>query len=301
MISGIPWGLELTGLGYQYGGIKENKYLFNQSSLLIDDFGLNLYWTPNRFYDPTIGRFNGIDKVADMYTSVSPMIFGFNNPLKFVDPTGLFGDLPEFTITATRLPSLSFQYSILIADLKRSRSPIQRNLGFVASRDGFKAANDLVTRDRNISYDYYEFIKYRDSEFMQGIREMYKYGVTGSIVAIAGSPILLEGMFQAIANSKSLDMGIEAGWQAGNSLLYNGDLSQMDLADIGLSGYRKYGFVGMALVDFSSSGEFSSLGNGKNTLQLGSDLLIGGYNKWHIDAMGVAGIEKSIINFWFYP
>lgn len=105
-----PWGLELTGLGHQEPGLKVNKYLFNQSSLLLDDFALNCYWTPNRFYDPSIGRFNGIDKVADMFTSVSPMIFGFNNPLKFVDPTGLFGDLPEFTITASRLPSYSMQY-----------------------------------------------------------------------------------------------------------------------------------------------------------------------------------------------
>lgn len=161
-----------------------------------------------------------------------------------------------------------------------------------------EAAYDLANRGRKISYNLYEATQYRDSEFMQGIREMYKYGVTGSILAVAGGPILLEGVFQTLANSTGLNLGLEASWQAGNSLLYNGDLSQMDLADIGLSGFKKYGFIGMALVDFSSSGEFSSLGNGKNTLQFGSDLLIGGYNKWHIDAMGVAGIEKSIINFY---
>ena len=182
--------------------------------------------------------------------------------------------------------------------MKRSRSPIQRNLGFVASRDGLEAANDLVNRNRNISYDYYEAIKYRDSEFMQGIREMYKYGVTGSIVAVAGSPIFLEGIFQTIANSTGLNIGIEAGWQAGNSLLYNGDLSQVDLVDIGFSTFRKYGFAFQATFDYSIKDGFTRVGGGKNSAQFGTDILIGRFNKWHVDAMGVAGVEKSVINMF---
>ena len=111
------WGLELTGLGYQNGGVKENIHLFNIGSLYLED--LNLYWTPNRLYDPTIGRFQGIDKLSDMYTSISPMSYGFNNPILFSDPTGLNGDcgkcnhLPEFTVTATRLPSWKVQYESL--------------------------------------------------------------------------------------------------------------------------------------------------------------------------------------------
>ncbi len=27
---GNPWGVELSGLGYQYGGIKINPYLYNE-------------------------------------------------------------------------------------------------------------------------------------------------------------------------------------------------------------------------------------------------------------------------------
>jgi hypothetical protein len=27
---GKPWGVELSGLGYQYGGIKVNPYLYNK-------------------------------------------------------------------------------------------------------------------------------------------------------------------------------------------------------------------------------------------------------------------------------
>ena len=250
--------MELTGIGYDYPGVKKNKYLFNKSSLLIEDLGLNLYWTPNRFYDPSIGRFNGIDKLSDMFTSVSPMIFGFNNPLKFVHPTGLYGDLPEFTVTSTKLPSFGMQYSMLLSQLKMSQSPIQRNLGFVASREGIQAANDLVNRGRMISYNLYEATQYRDSEFMQGIRAMYKYGVTGSILAVAGGPILLEALTQSGVTKSIIDsfvIGSElstskrilsAGMETGSQLATGTDIRDLDFIDIGAQsvfGFNTFGSV----------------------------------------------------------
>lgn len=50
----------------------------------------------------------------------------------------------------------------------------------------------------------------------------------------------------------------------------------------------------MVLVGFSSIDEFSIIGNGKNTRQFGSDILIGGYNKWQIDVMGSAGVGNGL-------
>jgi hypothetical protein len=32
-----PWGLELTGLGYQNDGVKENKYLYNGKEMIVDN------------------------------------------------------------------------------------------------------------------------------------------------------------------------------------------------------------------------------------------------------------------------
>lgn len=93
-------------------------------------------------------------------------------------------------------------------------------------------------------------------------------------------------------------MNMEATWQAGNSLLFNGNISQMDLADIGFAGFGKYGFVLMATFDITSSGEFSMIGFGKNKSQFATDMLIGGFNRWHIDAMGSANVGESVINFF---
>ena len=42
-----------------------------------------------RLYDGALGRFFGIDLLADLFTSHSPYHFAYNNPITFMDPTGL--------------------------------------------------------------------------------------------------------------------------------------------------------------------------------------------------------------------
>ncbi|WP_238325358.1 hypothetical protein [Lunatimonas lonarensis] len=283
-----------------------NKYLYNGGSLLIDELNLGLYWTANRQYDPIIDRFQGMDKLSDMFTSVSRMVYGFNNPLIFKDKTGLSGecedcvDLNEVVVYATKLPRVAPDYGSLMRDLGRSSSPIHRNISFTAQNEGLSQAHQLFSRGSNLHFSSGEVIKYRDSEYMRGIRAMVAYGITGSgsMVAAAASPMLIETLGPVLASRTRINMTMEATGQAGNSLLFNGNFSQMDLADIGLSAFSKYGFVGMALVDYNLSGEFSTVGNGKSTLQFGTDMLIGGFNKWHNDAMGVAGVEASVVNIF---
>lgn len=96
----------------------------------MEDKGLQYYDYGARMYDPVIGRFPGMDKLSDMFTSVSPRVYGFDNPLKFNDPTGLSGgceecvDLNEVVDYVTRLPRVAPDYSSLMRDLGRSSSPI---------------------------------------------------------------------------------------------------------------------------------------------------------------------------------
>ena len=44
-----------------------------------------------RHYDPFLGRFNAVDKLAEITTSLTPYHFANNNPVYFSDPSGLAG------------------------------------------------------------------------------------------------------------------------------------------------------------------------------------------------------------------
>jgi len=74
-------------LGYQYAGVKVNKYLYNDKEL-IEDNGLQCYDYGQPMYDPSTGRFNRIDRFSEKYYGLSPYHYGANNPIKYIDVNG---------------------------------------------------------------------------------------------------------------------------------------------------------------------------------------------------------------------
>ena len=83
-----PFGMQLEALGYTSGNDLKNNYLYNGKELQ-EDYNLNWYDYGARMYDPLIGRWSTVDPKAESYYSWSPYHYVANNPLKFIDPTGM--------------------------------------------------------------------------------------------------------------------------------------------------------------------------------------------------------------------
>jgi RHS repeat-associated protein len=95
-----PWGLNLAGI--EKAGKPDDKFQYNGKEK-IEDFDLSWIDYGWRNYDPQLGRWHGVDMLADSSYSFSPYHYAGNNPTIFVDPDGndygLYFDHENKTVT----------------------------------------------------------------------------------------------------------------------------------------------------------------------------------------------------------
>jgi len=84
-----PFGLTMQGISSQAASFgKTNDYKFNGGVELENAFNVNTYSTFFRTYDQQLGRFTGIDILAESFSFINPYQFGYNNPITYNDPLG---------------------------------------------------------------------------------------------------------------------------------------------------------------------------------------------------------------------
>jgi RHS repeat-associated protein len=83
-----PFGLQMAGISDKALNRLSSQNKFNGGVELEEEYGVNLYSTFFRQYDPQLGRFSGVDKKAEQQSTFSTYHFAANNPVSFNDPLG---------------------------------------------------------------------------------------------------------------------------------------------------------------------------------------------------------------------
>ncbi|MDO3645237.1 DUF6443 domain-containing protein [Mucilaginibacter sp. L3T2-6] len=105
------FGMDIDN-GYSSPTSPSNTYKYNGKEQ-DNELGLNMYDYGARFYDPVIARWVTPDPLAEFMRKWTPYNYVLNNPLKFVDPTGMAAsdtvtwniELKGVTIKGTKLQS----------------------------------------------------------------------------------------------------------------------------------------------------------------------------------------------------
>ncbi len=84
-----PFGMQLEGT-WKHLTTPQMNYTYNNKEW-ENDLGLGWLFYGFRCADPAIGRFTGVDPIADQFASLSPFNYASNNPVLNIDLHGLQG------------------------------------------------------------------------------------------------------------------------------------------------------------------------------------------------------------------
>jgi RHS repeat-associated protein len=84
-----PFGMNMNGPWMNDAAANDKPYQYNGKEL--ESFG-GLGWNDYgaRFYDPSVGRFISPDPLSELAPDWTPYRYGFNNPILYTDPDGMF-------------------------------------------------------------------------------------------------------------------------------------------------------------------------------------------------------------------
>ena len=145
----------------------ENNHFTYVGKELNESLDYNMLEMDWRHYDPAIGRFVGIDALAENYYSHTPYHYSKNNPIMYSDPTGLSPEAITTWVHNTETDEMFWVDDGYNFTLDVSNDEFNQIKGSGTIESGTSAYNrwfwkavweDLTTSDGSISDDVTQFM-----------------------------------------------------------------------------------------------------------------------------------------------
>ena len=134
-----PFGLVMPGRSLNSAN-PNNHYKFTGYEL-DNEAGLTVYHANARGYDPVLGRFLQIDPMAMHYPSLTPYNYVSNDPINYVDPTGMY-----------RVGAVGRNSKGVLARAYRQSIATVRNIEMANTALGFTPAGPFASMFKSIAF-----------------------------------------------------------------------------------------------------------------------------------------------------
>jgi RHS repeat-associated protein len=181
-------------------------YQFNGKE---EDENTGLYYYGARYYDPRISLWHGVDPLAEVFPSFSAFNYVMNNPVRFIDPTGMNPEesgggggepiygatLPEISIKASRSGNTNRDQSTERYGYRGDWKAYQKEFNLQGwDYDNYSSYYEAVHRA-----DFNASVKRQDKEEEARIaieKLMYWYGIVFPAVTTTIAPTQGRGFFR---------------------------------------------------------------------------------------------------------
>ena len=212
-----PFGMEmeapLTPMTAGY------KHLYNGKEL-VKDLDLGWYDYGARWYDASIARWSAIDPMGEMMASWSSYNYGFNNPVRFTDPSGM---TPEDETGGGAGTGTNTTAEVVVTD-KGNSGYLDSNTDLqpLDTEDEKQPSRKIVSNSNDSNTDSEP--SQIPTNYHNPHTELYDYTIFGSI-----------------NNSRGRDVSIGAGEKIdiiSRSFVNNGELGSVEIGYLEASGER---------------------------------------------------------------